>query len=430
MRYDVRINFEKDNNNNVQFADYYFRGHENFLAFNAKNMDDFCALVKDKDKVKKVVEQYYEYVYGDDNYDHSKYLEELLNKMNEALENAATVTINENVDVLELMEKFPVLTTKKVIIQLSENIIIEKLVNKYSVYSDNIYVQLRGEDKLISLSELYDIFINSKKVTNEINNLELSPIEKVVYAYDVVRTNEYKNIDLAKVFEMYLRNFNIKYLSVKLLGKDGFHYRTRAYIKDDKYAIDGIYDFDPTFDSKKSDYLLTYHYFGKVIDRMQRMDTIDESVKHLNLKEIFNFEVVETYDQIKKEVMALLNCESYFELIKRYKMYLENLNSLIDNEVIFDENFIDCLNSDITEDDIERLKTKIYTIFNKCEDPICDEVFSKILINTRELDYYKKFGAKYNNINTILLNSKFINYYSYHHKHYDEQTEKIKKKDK
>ena len=38
-------------------------------------MDDFCALVKDKDKVKKVVEQYYEYVSHGNNYDHSKYLE-------------------------------------------------------------------------------------------------------------------------------------------------------------------------------------------------------------------------------------------------------------------------------------------------------------------------------------------------------------------
>ena len=117
-------------------------------------------------------------------------------------------------------------------------------------------------DDVISAIYMIDYY---KQVISETN---LSPLEKITMAYDIVKSFYYKNNNFnnnnitktvnsgffrccgfVKLFNRILTEFGIpaKYFSVEI--DDESHARTLVHVTDEKYGLNQIFVFDPTFDS-------------------------------------------------------------------------------------------------------------------------------------------------------------------------------------
>ncbi len=134
------------------------------------------------------------------------------------------------------------------------------------------------------------------KIDLIIEKEDLSPFERVLRIYDIVKTLEYDPNDLLesldllpsivltskasslgfnRLFSFILRRYKISSFIGRIkTEKDRVSYISLVYLKDDKYDLDGIYVFDPSMDSlPKDNYksdeirLINYNYFGlKLID--------------------------------------------------------------------------------------------------------------------------------------------------------------------
>ena len=114
---------------------------------------------------------------------------------------------------------------------------------------------------------------------NKIKEANLSNIESIMYAYDILKKrlykldeeNYYKSSDVSSVltgdsnvFNAFLKCLNIK--AAPLISKEAKHQRSIIYVQDEKYNIDGVYVFDPTWDRRKNkedkEYINRYNYFA------------------------------------------------------------------------------------------------------------------------------------------------------------------------
>ena len=152
-----------------------------------------------------------------------------------------------------------------------------------SMDSYDIKISYQEQNHEITIRELYDISVIVDEVSKNIERYNLSPLEKIIYVYDVVKKREYKksldddyaSIDLDKIlhcdcivcagysnlFNAVLKNLGIKATAlVSIITK---HQRSLVYVEDSKYNICGAYVFDPTNDSRTNDrYIDNYNYFG------------------------------------------------------------------------------------------------------------------------------------------------------------------------
>ena len=234
--------------------------------------------------------------------------------------------------IKKILDSNKELLNKEIVIkeyfELNEYDKIKLFMNELKDYSGNIKILMQGNDEYFTLKDCYDIFQEIIKTGEEIKKINLSPMETIMYTYDMVRNKVYKYEDedepsyVSRSINEILHNdkivclgfsnlFNsiLTYLGIdndvttlhaKEKNKSG-HARNRIYIKDDKYGIDGIYYFDATFDCKKDEndksYLNSYRYFARIKNDFINIDQKYQIVE--NYMEEYSLDI---YERIEKSI--------------------------------------------------------------------------------------------------------------------------------
>ncbi len=239
------------------------------------------------------------------------------------------------------------LITKKIVVEVNEydqNLCgtLEKLIHNKA----EIYFRCPRNTELIDFKTYKKTteYINDK--VNKIKEYNFSPLEAVMYLYDVVRDKEYcvesskerKNVsrDLSKVlfgknivcegyiniFNILLEKLGIKFFESTLTRKDSGkkqHIRSVVYLKDFKYDVEGIYFFDPTFDCRKSyknTFLDEYKYFAKTkrymnkYDHTRYVDEIGDIAMYGLFLEFASVHLQKDISKLDKNLIGLINCFS------------------------------------------------------------------------------------------------------------------------
>lgn len=160
----------------------------------------------------------------------------------------------------------------------------------------------------------YDGFLNMRYAIDYykelIESYELSPVEKIAFAYDIMKTFEYQedteNKDNARripeivtygnivcrgytVFinqilsELGIKTTPLSVTTTDEKGEEGRHLRTMITVDDDKYDIHGVYVLDPTWDSSMKNLSLATDKDGN-----KRVTVVPENYAEVN----------ETYDAL------------------------------------------------------------------------------------------------------------------------------------
>lgn len=159
------------------------------------------------------------------------------------------------------------------------------------------------ENSLIRIDKYKEIKKHIKNILKNINK-DFSQIEKVLYVYDyckkiklvkednsilnILKNNKASENDIIKIFDILLKELNIKsYVGESIV--DGINKNiTIIYIDDEKYNINGIYLFDIMSDyidsdEKKEIKTLNYNYFGMQLKEYSKTIFNDRLIGLLNL---------------------------------------------------------------------------------------------------------------------------------------------------
>lgn len=226
-----------------------------------------------------------------------------------------------------------------------------------------------GDNYLLTdIPRLRELLSYKENIEKQIN--EYSPFEKVTYLYDLIKTYELDNkkektlpeITESKitnqkgfnlVFSYLLNEFEIPNYIGRIKSKDEkISNITLAYIKDDKYKIDGLYLFEPTMDNlSKEEYrknevrTINYNYFGLKVDDINHSIFDDKLLQPLSIFESEDYLYsIEKMQNIRDKVTTK-------ELTKLFKTFNKPYDFLYDR--IWNSRTI-------TFDDIEQSRKSIY----------------------------------------------------------------------
>lgn len=363
-------------------------------------------------------------------------------KIIEILKNIDEININGDiVEIKKYIDKNK-LNNKKIIIneqlKLNENKIYD-VINTFDGYN-NVYIMLEGNKNLIRVNELKDTINIIDNYIFEVKKYNFSPLEEIMYLYDLIRDrvvleedkSDDKRIsrDLSKallgdkivcegfsnIYKAILKKLGYNIMNCKILknetvnGKRIAHLRNIIHLVDKKYNIDGIYEIDVTWGSKKNvndtSYLNSYKYFLKTrkdMELLKKGKYTDITFPYYTEDLLISFKnMLEKglVEQIPKDVVDTVNEISRFVdgktlispimLIKNKQFLPRNLQENIDYEYI-----------------IDRL---IYydKLFNN---PISANELLNALLNVRKIEYYNnplKYPFDKKTLYLILLNSKWV----------------------
>ena len=177
-------------------------------------------------------------------------------------------------DLISKINSFPNLSSIQVIYIPNEINNVDHLNKlKDSFPNKNILVQWSNDilyiDEAISATYMIDYY---KKVINE---ADLSPLEKITMAYDIIKSFNYKKSrngsqtsqvfnsgafrcrGFIQFFNKLLSEFGITSRDMTVTVKHNLHARCIAQVYDEKYQKEGTFVFDPTFDSVSN-----VHYYN------------------------------------------------------------------------------------------------------------------------------------------------------------------------
>ena len=273
-------------------------------------------------------------------------------------------------NLIEYIKNNKILSNKKIIINEHINIDdfnkINNLLEQYKDIKDNIYVDLQYDNyKCINLISCLNIMNEVKNITTRIKNYNLSPIENIMYVYDLVRKNETKSKKINDEFESLLKQLGINVNSDILYNNyKASHKRIIINVLDEKYGIDGLYYFDPERDSLIYDFVKLYNY-----------NSFAKTLKEINLNnKMYDYKKLPT---TKEEFLKIIrnNKGKNIFLNIDYINWIYRLCTLTDTEKI-DINVID---KDTDE--------KLDLLFSKINKPLDSFVLVKILHNVRKIEY-------------------------------------------
>lgn len=290
---------------------------------------------------------------------------DLLKKILFSINNLQQIYFKDNIDVKSI-------ETVKNLLSLSGYVIdfaIEKYIVK--VFKDKelrkiIFANYENPDTWNVAYDFYDNHFFLEKIPacreffNYLDRIDLiiekenlSPFEKILRIYDIVKILEYDPNDLLesldllpsiistskasslgfnRLFYYILKKykFNIYIAKIKT-ENERISYISLVYLKDKKYNLDGIYVFDPSMDSlPKDNYksdeirLLNYNYFGlKLVD-------INNSLYGDTLVGALAILAIEDYSYSKEKRLTNKNQEitrEFKELEDTFKMDFETLHN-------------------------------------------------------------------------------------------------------
>lgn len=322
--------------------------------------------------------------------------------------------------IVKYIEKNPILKTQKIILpkihklDLSD---LEETKNKFSKYIDNIYIYLEGNGTPISISESEKTVKAIDAIVDTIKKFNFSPLEQLMYVYDLTRDRIYTDEDsvndsclvsrdltaalfgdkivcagFAKIFNVILKKLNIKsaYYNLVPNGKlSSGHVRNMVYVEDPKYNVRGVYLFDPTWDSKQKDgdnnFLKSYRFFAKTRTEIQEYDDIkgliDGTLPMYNESMIWEFEEILDEQGIKKVSPKMIRT-------------INTISKFIDGIDLINPAFAKTFGPkpDI-EIDKKYVMAKLWDYTELLENHINGEVLLKVLYNVRSVQDPQKYPS-------------------------------------
>ena len=351
---------------------------------------------------------------GETNEDMVKEKEYITRNFDNLLDSVEFIKLSfEEQDNVDFIRKNPLILTKKIAISEMLDITdydrLMELMNEYKDMTDKIYVSLKGNTNYVSLMDCYKTMSAIKNQADEIKQLGLSQMETIMYVFDQVRNRVYtfenedescfKSRDLsevmfgdkivcagyANIFHVLLHYIGIKNLVVHLIEKDNpksGHARNIIYVQDDKYDIDGVYYFDPTWNSKRknetNEYLYRYTYFAKTrkfIDDDKNFDFEDS---------FFPIYSIDMDKKIKKIVE-----EGKYERLMPYTKSLNYMSGLITHSPLINPINVMPMAPMYVQFDTKEFLDKFELVFSKFNKELAAETMLKIFNNVRKIEYYQ-----------------------------------------
>ena len=392
--------------------------------------------LNNKDELTKTLKQFIN-EYEDDNFyddfetvrkQSIKELNYLIKNKDKLLNVCDFVRLNfDKLDKYEYIKNNHLLDNKNIVISedisLMDEDKLNKLLDKYKDIKDRIYVFLEGNLNYASLEESKKTIESIKNVASGVKALNLSPMETIMYVYDLVRNrvytkegkNDSKDIsrDLSKallgdkivclgysnIFSAILNYLGIKCNNVRLMtnNKKSGHARNIIYVQDKKYDIDGVYYFDATWDSKKSEYdnsyLNSYKFFAKTKSYMNKYDEFNNFYD-----ESFTF-----FENLDELLDKLLNGISLVENVK----YVRSINYM--SRIIHNKDLIDF--GAMARDGFLQIKIDeedLYDLYDKFNKEIPGDTMLQILNNIRKIQSVqdsKWYNYSLNDMADVYFNS-------------------------
>jgi len=314
-------------------------------------------------------------------------------------------------EIAEYIRKNPILKTKKIVFDDMRELdptLVNEISSAFGNETSNIYFNLLGNSELITFREYKDTIDKITTMINEIESYNFSPMEKIMYAYDIVRNKVYEEVDenqskllsrnlsssllgdkivcvgYAIIFRTLLEKLGITCKELYLWHPDrkSGHARNVMYVKDDKYGIDGVYYFDPTWGSKKDEndkeYLYIYRFFGMTKKQMDEIDEgnyIDDNLP-INPEDIvWKFE--DKFDEGGWDKMPP-------EMINQ----INYMSCLAEQGLVINKAYISPFTPPALKTTKESVMDKLYDIPDYFDRPISAETMLQVLFNVRKIQYY------------------------------------------
>lgn len=237
--------------------------------------------------------------------ENSKLIERIILESPDLLNDSTSISFVAETSIKDYIERNPILKTKTM--HLNGNYSIDSEVGKelYNLFGEykNVYLYFDGNKTERHIEEYKKTIDAIDEIVKTIRKHNLSPLEEIMYAYDLVREKVYtKELDTESdrisrdlssvlfgdkivcagyiaIFNSVLKNLGISVMDYKLVKKENSkkgHVRSLVYVKDKKYHVNGVFMFDPTWDSKKCEgdksYLTSYKFFCKSKDEFRFFD--------------------------------------------------------------------------------------------------------------------------------------------------------------
>ncbi len=362
-------------------------------------------------------------------------IENLIKEDIDVLKSCSDFTIFPTNEMKKFIERNPILKEYKLYLDGEYSInhdnfdVIENLFGEYN----NIYLYIDGNDEEVSIQEYKKTLDAIDKIVNKIKKYNLSPLEQIMYAYDLVRDRVYNSegefeketisrdltqvllgdkivcVGFANIFEKVLNNLGIKSRMYSIKNSDNKkhgHRRNIAYVKDDKYKINGIYYFDTTWDSKRSindnSYLKSYRFFARTkrdVD-VYSIKYTDRTFEGFNIDMIFEFEKIVNEQGIKKIPKKMIHT---INEISEFIDDCELINPLILIDIPNMPSFI--MDSFNKSDVISKLYQYENLLFKEEINPL---ILLSALYEVRKIEFYEdsgKYPFSYEDIKTTIINS-------------------------
>lgn len=268
--------------------------------------------------------------------------------------------------------------------------------NIYGSQSDRYYVDVE---------DYFEAYKKREDLLNLIRGLNLSPLEEIAFIYDYLKKKKYHKeaekehwstsrgiinvlvgdkivcvgyTELFKSLVDALGHCYVKIMDIKKRDKDiPTHERALIYVKDDKYGVNGNYEFDVTFDAKREGHEENsndYYFFLRTLEEMNKAN----SEKNY---ERFGFDLIEwsTIEKLMEKLPDVYTEEEFYSIMGKDR---------IDHDTIL-------INMDMKSFNIEKSGNKkkdllhiyklIYESFNK---KVEYKTIIKLFYNVRKIEYY------------------------------------------
>lgn len=338
----------------------------------------------------------------------------------------------------EKMEKYivnnPRVLGKNILVTCEEDFSAEDLSALERVFggkTDNVYFSMRGNDSLVLFDECKKTQEYISSTVSDIESLHLSPLEKLMYVYDIVRDRIYKEEDsgdelfesrdltrvllgdkivcegYARLMCTLLSKLNIDNMKYRLICNDveGIgHSRVVVYIDDEKYDVHGVYYFDPTADHRTDetrDFLYRYRFFAKTKSEIEHLSNgLFTDITFGTFGENY---VIEFEKTCREKGLTHVD-KRVIEEINRISFLIDG-KSIIPNPRLLDENLPDVLRRTFDLSEVVKTLNRYVELFNK---PLSCEKFMRLLVGVRKLQYYRepdRFPFSMTAIFNVLQNS-------------------------
>ena len=271
---------------------------------------------------------------------------------------------------------------------------------------ENISVFADGNNSEVPIKSYIDTIDYIDDIVNSIKKYDLSPLEQVMYAYDIVRDRKYKQETkkqnaresrdltsvllgdrivcsgfseiLDKVCKKLGFKSHIQHLRSEDMENLRGHARNSVHIKDDKYNIDGIYFFDSTWDCKRdntNNHFNSYFFFGMTANNMFKLDNMDDNP----LKSEFNY--LAKISRIFSRTPELVETENLLTINSFSRKYLES--ELLDFKEIIG------FNSFYNKEKKEEIIKKVLKFLDLFTRDISKRDFIRLVSNVRAVEHYE-----------------------------------------